>query len=126
MKIPRICLVSIACLAMACQRNTPLFQLIPSDRSHIEFSNTIVENDSINPFDVTNMYNGAGVGIADFNNDGLQDIYFAGNEVPCQLYLNKGNFKFQNITSIAKVDGNGKWCRGAAIVDLNNDGWQDI
>ena len=106
--------------------NTSLFQLIPADRSNIEFDNRITENDTINPFDVTNMYNGAGVGVGDFNNDGLTDIYFAGNQVSCQLYLNKGDMKFRDVTSVAKVDGNGKWCRGVAVVDINNDGWQDI
>ena len=110
----------------AAESNTSLFQLIPADRSNIEFDNRITENDTINPFDVTNMYNGAGVGIGDFNNDGLTDIYFAGNQVSCQLYLNKGDLKFRDVTAVAKVDGNGKWCRGVAVVDINNDGWQDI
>ena len=126
MKIPRIFIVSVSCLAMACESRTSLFQLIPAERSNIEFDNRIVENDTINPFDVTNMYNGAGVGVGDFNNDGLTDIYFAGNQVSCKLYLNKGDLKFQDVTSIAKVNGNGKWCRGVAVVDINNDGLQDI
>ncbi len=119
-------MVGLACLLVACQSRTPLFQLVTAEKSHIEFNNAIVENDTINPFDVTNMYNGAGVGIGDFNNDGLPDIYFAGNQVPSQLYLNKGGLKFQDITAVAKVDGNGKWCRGVAVVDINNDGLQDI
>lgn len=126
MKISRIFIVCLACVAMACQSNTSLFQLVPADQSNIEFNNRIVENDSINPFDVTNMYNGAGVAMGDFNNDGLTDIYFAGNQVPCRLYLNKGDLQFRDVTSTAKVDGNGKWCRGVAVVDINNDGWQDI
>lgn len=126
MKILRIFIVSISCLVMACRSKVPLFQLISSEHSNIGFDNRIIENDSINPFDVTNMYNGAGIGVGDFNNDGLNDIYFAGNQVPCKLYLNKGAMKFEDITSLAKVDGKGKWCRGVAIVDINNDGWQDI
>jgi len=126
MKFLGISFITLACLATACKSRPSLFQLVPNQHSQIEFENHIVENDSINPFDVTNMYNGAGIGIGDFNNDGLQDIYFAGNEVPCQLYLNKGHLRFQNVTSIAKVDGNGKWCRGVAVVDINNDGRQDI
>ena len=126
MKFLGISFITLACLATACKSRPSLFQLVPNEHSQIEFENHIVENDSINPFDVTNMYNGAGIGIGDFNNDGLQDIYFAGNEVPCQLYLNKGHLRFQNVTSIAKVDGNGKWCRGVAVVDINNDGRQDI
>ncbi len=113
-------------LVISCRRNKTLFQLVASDHSNIHFNNHIVENDTINPFDLPNMYNGAGVGIGDFNNDGLPDIYFTGNQVPCKLYLNKGNFKFQDVTDIAKVEGNGQWCRGVAVVDINNDGLPDI
>jgi hypothetical protein len=72
------------------------------------------------------MYNGGGVGIGDFNNDGLLDIYFAGNQVPCRLYLNKGDFKFEDVTDIAGVGGDNRWCRGVAVVDINNDGLPDI
>jgi len=72
------------------------------------------------------MFIMGGVGVGDFNNDGLQDIYFAGNLVACKLYLNKGDFKFQDITEEAKVNGETRWCRGVAVVDINNDGWQDM
>jgi hypothetical protein len=128
MKIPGIGIICVVCLAIACRSRKPttLFGLIPAEQSHITFDNRITENDTINPFDMTNMYNGAGVGVGDFNNDGLNDIYFAGNQVPCQLYLNEGDFKFRDVTTVAKVDGNDKWCRGVAVVDINNDGLQDI
>lgn len=119
-------IVCLACLAIACNTKHPLFELVPVQQSAISFDNRITENDTINPFDVTNMYNGAGVGIGDFNNDGLPDIYFAGNQVPCQLYLNKGGMKFEDITATANVNGNGKWCRGVSVVDINNDGKPDI
>ncbi len=103
-----------------------MFEQVTSSHSGIHFTNTIVENDSINPLDVVNIYNGGGVGIGDFNNDGLQDIFFAGNMVPCRLYLNKGNFQFEDITDRSGVGGLGRWARGISIVDINNDGLMDI
>src|SRR5690242_2947700 len=110
----------------ACRSKETLFERISSSHSGVTFNNRIVENESINPLDNTNIYNGGGVGIGDFNNDGLQDIYFTGNQVQNKLYLNKGEMQFQDITKEANVDGNGRWSRGVAVVDINNDGWQDI
>jgi hypothetical protein len=121
-----IIFIFLCFLIFSCKRHEPLFQLIPSNHSNIHFSNHLVENDTINPFDVPNMYNGGGVGIGDFNNDGLLDIFFTGNQVPCRLYLNKGDFKFQDVTDIAGVGGDNRWCRGVAVVDINNDGLPDI
>ena len=127
MKIQATIVFIFSCfLITACNRNKPLFQFVSSDHSGIHFNNHIVENDTINPFDLPNMYNGGGVGIGDFNNDGLLDIYFTGNQVPCKLYLNKGDFKFEDVTDIAQVNGNKQWCRGVAVVDINNDGLLDI
>jgi len=103
-----------------------LFEKVDADYSGIHFNNAIEDNDSLNVLDVENIYNGGGIGIADFNNDGLQDIYFTGNMVTNKLYLNKGDFKFEDITDAAGVTGDGKWCRGVTVVDINNDGLQDI
>jgi hypothetical protein len=110
---------------ISCKKAT-LFEQVPSSYSGIHFNNKIVENDTINPLDKLNIYNGGGVGIGDFNNDGLQDIYFVGNQVPNRLYLNKGNMKFQDVTAEAGVGGLGGWGRGVAVVDINNDGLLDI
>ena len=108
-------------IALSSCRQGILFNEVNSSHSGINFSNDIPENDSINIIDLENVYNGGGVGIADFNKDGLQDIYFTGNRVSNKLYLNKGNFKFKDITRIAGVEGEEKWSRGVAIVDINND-----
>src|ERR1035438_4793278 len=97
MNFPRIIIICCCLLVLsACQRKHPLFEKISSDHSGITFNNKITENDSINPMDVVNIYNGGGIGIGDFNNDGLQDIYFGGNMVSNRLYLNLGNFKFED------------------------------
>jgi len=113
-------------LLASCNKKHSLFRLVSSSHSGIHFNNHIVENDSINPIDVTNVYNGGGVGVGDFNNDGLQDIYFTGNLVSNKLYLNKGDFKFQDVTKQAGAEGGGKWCRGVSVTDINNDGWLDM
>ncbi len=110
---------------LSCTEKT-MFKRISSSHSGVYFNNEIKENDSINILDLSNVYNGGGVGVGDFNNDNLQDIYFTGNAVSNKLYLNKGNFKFQDITEEAKVSGDKKWNRSVSVVDINNDGWLDI
>ncbi len=100
---------------MPCQlviKNPLYFEKISDVHSGITFNNKIIENDSINPMNVVNIYNGGGVGIADFNNDGLPDIYFTGNMVPSRLYLNKGNFVFEDITKKAGVRRYGQMGQG--------------
>jgi hypothetical protein len=109
----------------SCKKKT-LFEQIPSSESGITFNNKVVETDSINPIVLLNVYNGGGVGMGDFNNDGLQDIYFIGNQVSNRLYLNKGNMQFDDVTTKAGVGGKGGWGRGVAVVDINNDGLLDI
>src|SRR5947209_5158120 len=99
-------------LILSCKKKGTLFEQIPSSYSGVHFNNIVVENDSINPLDKLNIYNGGGVGISDFNNDGLQDIYFIGNQIPNRLYLNKGNMKFEDVTVQAGVGGLGGWGRG--------------
>ncbi len=109
----------------SCKKPT-LFEQVPSSHSGIHFSNNIIENDTINPITLLNIYNGGGVGVGDFNNDGLQDLYFIGNTVSNKLYLNKGDMQFEDVTAKAGVGGKGGWGRGVAVVDLNNDGLLDI
>jgi len=113
-------------LLTACSGKKTLFELISSDRTGVHFNNKIPDNDSINILSLQNVYNGGGVGIGDFNRDGLPDLYFTGNMVSNKLYLNKGGFTFLDVTDAAGVDGKGHWCRGVAVVDINNDGWPDI
>jgi len=113
-------------LMISCKKAPTLFEQVPSAWSGVHFNNKITENDSINPLNMVNVYNGGGVGIGDFNNDGLQDIYLIGNQVPNRLYINKGDMKFVDVTEEAGVGGLGGWGRGVAVVDINNDGLPDI
>jgi hypothetical protein len=119
-------LIFYSVINFSCKKSNILFRKISSSSSGITFNNAIIENDSINPLDIANMYNGGGAGIGDFNNDGLPDIYFTGNLVSNKLYINKGDFKFQDVTGEANVGGEGRWSRGVSVIDINNDGWLDI
>lgn len=111
----------------ACQKKetTLLEQLDPAETG-IQFANRITENDTFNILDFEFVYNGGGVAAGDFNNDGLQDLYFTGNTADNRLYINKGDFKFEDQTETAGVAGKGRWCSGVAAVDVNADGWLDL
>ena len=103
-----------------------LFTLLNSTQTNIAFENTVVDKKEHNIFLYENYYSGGGVGIGDFNRDGLADIYFTGNLVGDQLYINKGGMQFENITVSAGIKDNGAWSSGVAVADINNDGWDDI
>ncbi|MGE0772181.1 MAG: VCBS repeat-containing protein [Cyclobacteriaceae bacterium] len=92
----------------------------------ITFSNDLTFTEELNPYTYRNFYNGAGLSIGDINNDGLLDIYFAGNQVDNRLYLNLGDLKFKDITESAGVACTGVWSSGVTMVDINGDGRLDI
>ncbi len=103
-----------------------LFTLLPSEHTGVNFENTIVDHRAHNILIYSNYYGGGGVGVGDFNKDGLEDIFFAGNLVADRLYLNKGNLSFEDITQKAGIEDNGGWSSGVIVADVNNDGWLDI
>lgn len=119
-------LLVLLALCSCTKKSDTLFQLKSPDDTGIEFSNTITETDSLNILTYEYIYNGGGVAVSDFNNDGLQDIFFTGNESGNKLYINKGNFEFTDITQQAKVEGKDRWNAGVAVVDINHDGWMDM
>ncbi len=107
------------------QQNQKLFTLLQPGESGIHFNNQLNDVDSARSFINEFGYMGGGVGIGDFNNDGLKDIFFSGNQVSCRLYINKGNHQFEDITEKAGLQTN-VWATGVSIVDINNDGYDDI
>ncbi|HSD07681.1 VCBS repeat-containing protein [Flavobacterium sp.] len=103
-----------------------IFSSLDRSKTGIDFSNNLVENDTLNYFTYPYIYMGGGVATGDINNDGLIDIFFTGNQVSNKLYLNKGNLKFEDITQTAGVSGDSRWYTGVTMADVNGDGFLDI
>ncbi len=103
-----------------------LFEKKDESTTGIDFENSLSFDEKFNIFTYRNFYNGGGVGLGDINNDGLIDIYFTANQKPNKLYLNKGNFEFEDITDQAGVAGTRSWSTGVSMADINGDGFLDI
>ncbi|WP_439585745.1 CRTAC1 family protein [Dyadobacter bucti] len=112
-----------------CTTREKLFKLLTASQTGITFENRLTENDSINAITFEYIYNGAGVGVGDFNRDGRADLYFTGNQVSSRLYLNDtktgGLIHFQDITQRSGTTTR-DWCTGVSVADVNQDGWPDI
>ena len=115
------------CLAFGCtsKKENLLFTSISSATSGIDFENSITETEGLNLLTNEYTYMGGGVGVGDFNNDGLQDLFFSASQTSNKLYINEGDFKFKDITQTAGLISR-QWCTGVSVADINNDGWQDI
>jgi hypothetical protein len=126
------CYLFVLLFFIQCKKNTikvgtkTHFTLISNTESQINFKNVVEENLDFNFLNFTYIYNGAGVAVGDINNDGLEDIYFSSNQNSNKLYLNLGDFKFNDITNTAKVKDDKGWTTGVCMIDINNDGWLDI
>lgn len=121
-----IIIVIIDLLFAAMANAQPLFELVDAKQSGIEFTNTVIETDSLHIMRYEYLYNGHGIGVGDFNNDGSPDVFISGNMVAPALYLNTGNFQFKNISAAAGIKYNNTWATGVSIADVNGDSLQDI
>jgi hypothetical protein len=119
-------------LFVSCKQNRPeqtaepLFKLMPSAETGILFNNKVKDDGEYNVFNYRNFYNGGGVAIGDVNNDGKPDIFFTSNQGDNKLYINKGNWQFEDVTEKAGLKGFKRWHTGVTMVDINGDGWLDI
>jgi hypothetical protein len=120
-------IISLVFLSLACaNQSEPLLFNELSQESGLIFNNDLDYTENLNPYTYRNFYNGAGVALGDVNNDGLLDVYMTGNLVDNKLFINKGNFKFEDITIAAGVDCPNIWSTGATFLDINADGWLDL
>jgi enediyne biosynthesis protein E4 len=113
---------------ISCSRQAePVFTLLSSSHTNIDFVNEVEDTIEFNILNYLYFYDGAGVAVGDINNNGLPDLFFVGNEVENRLYLNRGDFVFEDITHSAGVAGDpGSWSKGAAMADVNGNGYLDI
>lgn len=129
MNIPKYYL-SILCVLIcySCSKEPvkTMFESLNSNDTGIDFRNDLDNEKDFNVYTYRNFYNGAGVAVGDVNNDGLIDLYLTSNQNSNKLYLNKGGFKFEDITDKAKVNGTKAWSTGVTMVDINNDGLIDL
>lgn len=119
--------LSVFILLCACnKKKDKLFHKVDSAHSGIYFKNQLKDTPELNILTYLYYYNGAGVVSADFNNDGLLDLYFTANQSEDKLYINRGGLKFEDVTQVAQINNLGNWTTGATHIDINHDGLLDI
>jgi enediyne biosynthesis protein E4 len=127
LRLVLVCLVFLSVISCDTKQTAKtLFTEVSSNQSGIDFENRLTFDQKFNIYTYRNFYNGGGVALGDINNDGLIDIYFTANQGSNRLYLNRGNFSFEDITQKAGVSGTKAWSTGVSMADVNGDGWLDI
>ncbi|WP_266363982.1 VCBS repeat-containing protein [Tellurirhabdus rosea] len=122
----RLALAGLVCLMAGCREPDTLFEKMSASKTNVRFANYLEESPDFNVLKYGYFYNGGGIGAGDFNNDGRIDLYFSGNLSANRLYLNQGDFTFEDITEKAGVAAADGWNTGVSVVDINADGWLDI
>ena len=125
-KIKGFIFSTLLLILFSCKDQNSLFVSLKSNKTQIRFSNDLTSTTDLNILNYLYYYNGGGVAAADFNNDGLADLYFTGNQTEDKLYINLGDFQFKDVTSEAIIQNVSPWTTGVTTVDINNDGWLDI
>jgi len=124
-----VVLVTALALAVAAcgrAREPQLFERLPPERTGVTFANRLPDDTAFNILKYMYYYDGGGVAVGDVNNDGLPDLYFTSNVGPNRLYLNKGNYRFEDVTDRAGVADTDGWKTGVTMADVNGDGYVDI
>ena len=131
-----LAIIIVSILIISCEQKTkeinytppvdPLFTKMSPEQTGINFSNDVQDDSEYNILTYRNFYNGGGVAIGDVNNDGLPDIFLTANLGESKLYLNKGDFKFEDITASSGIKSKRGWRTGVTMADVNGDGWLDI
>lgn len=119
-------IIYIFSVGMFSHSANPILEKLSPKHTGIHFSNEIKDNKTDNIMIYSNFYGGAGVGVIDINNDGLQDLFFAGNQTADKLYLNQGNLSFKDISDQAGILDDGGWSSGVLVGDVNGDQLLDI
>ena len=139
MNLVKSCLFSALLLALAScdsqptepvseqdSKAEPIFKLLPKEEHGITFRNDIKEDIGLNYMTYDGIYQGAGIAIADFNNDGLDDLFITANQGENQIYLNQGELKFENVTKKCGIKSDDRWFMSATVADVDNNGFLDI
>jgi len=134
MRVNNIFLSLLLLAIIGCKKTTeaslenPHFSMavLTPEQTGIRFENTLQDTADLNIIEYLYYYNGGGVTVGDINNDGLEDLYFAANQLPDKLYLNQGNLKFKDISKEAGIDPTSSWSTGVSMQDVNNDGFLDL
>src|SRR5688572_31462007 len=118
-----ICVILAPLIVFSCSKEAQqkLFEEQLPETTGIDFENTVIQDQENHVLNYPYYFNGGGVAVGDINNDGLEDVYFSGNSVSDRLYLNKGNFQFEDITAKSHVNAAQGWKTGVTMADVNQD-----